>query len=76
MEGAAGMEEAMEAPVADMEDTTAVAVATAVTAATTPQPNVAVATTEEVVGVDGTAATPAEVAIANSKSSILNPATH
>jgi hypothetical protein len=37
---------------------------------------VAVATTEEVAGVDDTAATPAEVAIANSKSSILNPATH
>ena len=69
MEGAAGMEEAMEAPVAVMEDTTAVA-----TAATTPQPNVAVATTGEVAGVDDTAATPAEAAIANSKFSILNTA--
>ncbi len=71
MEGAAGMEEAMEAPVADTEDTTAVAMA-----ATTPQPNVAVATTEEVAWVDDTAAAPAEVATAISKSSILNPATH
>ena len=72
MEGAAGMEEAMEAPAADTEVTTVVA--TAVTAAMTPQPNVAVATTEEVAGVDDTAATPAEAAIANSKFSILNSA--
>ena len=73
-EGAAGMEEAMEAPVADTVVTTAVA--TAVTAATTLQPNVAVATTEEVAGVDDTAAAPAGVATAISKHSILNPATH
>jgi hypothetical protein len=38
--------------------------------------DVAVATTDEVAGVDGTAATPAEVAITNSKSSILNTASH
>ncbi len=74
MEGAAGMEEAMEAPAADTEVTTAVA--TAVTGAMTPQPNVAVATTEEVAGVDDTAAAPAGVATATSKHSILNPATH
>ncbi len=74
MEGAAGMEEAMEAPAADTEVTTAVA--TAVTAAMTPQPNVAVATTEEVAGLDDTAAAPAGVATAISKHSILNPATH
>ena len=71
MEGAADMEEAMEAPVAVMEDTTAVA-----TAATTPQPNVVVATIGEVAGVDDTAAAPAGVATAISKHSILNPATH
>ena len=73
-EGAAGMEEAMAAPVADTEVTTAVA--TAVTAATTLQPNVAVATIGEVAEVDGTAATQAGVATAISKHSILNPATH
>jgi len=53
-EGAAGMEEAMEAPVADTEVTTAVD--TAATAATMLQPNVAVATTGEVAEVGGTAA--------------------
>ncbi len=72
--GAAGMEEAMAAPVADMADmvdTRAVA-----TAAMMPKPNVAVATAEEVAGVDGTAATPAEVAIASSKSSTFYSAIH
>jgi hypothetical protein len=64
-EGAAGMEEAMEAPVADTEVTTAVA--TAVTAAMTLQPNVAVATTGEVAEVDGTAAAPAGVVTATSE---------
>jgi hypothetical protein len=64
-EGAAGMEEAMAAPVADTEVTTTVD--TAVTAATTLLPNVAVATTGEVAEVDGTAAAPAGVVTATSE---------
>jgi septal ring-binding cell division protein DamX len=61
------MEEARADPEAVMVDTRAVA-----TAAMMHQANVAVVTAGEVAGVVGTAATPAEVAIASSSHSTLN----